>query len=366
MADDSKPDFEALPAGTRTRIAGVIAAAVFLFLTLVWLLSGGGTEFFRPKIHIYTYLSDSGGLSPDADVLLNGAKAGKVGSVGLAQSHDPNKAIRVELRIERRFMDNIPVDSIAALTADSLLGDKYVNITVGRAGEHVEDGAEIASLIQSGSFNPADLVSSLQATLQRVDAILTEIQAGKTPTAQFVMGSQLYLNLRDQVESIQHAIQQTAGPKTQLGQMLFSDAFYNQMRQSILNVDHMLEEMQRSDTKSGKFLNDPSAYNSALGQVRNIHASLNDLNSGKGNGALLKSDEQYRKLLAQLTDLNQKIDTLTTGNGKFAQLLKSRELYDSAEAKTKSMGAFLREFREEPRKFERVKLFGKKKTQAKP
>ena len=366
MPKNRDEEFDALPPGTRSRSAIVIVAAILLVLTIVWLLSGGGAEFFRPKIELHTYLSDSGGLEKDADVLLNGVTVGKVAKVRISQVNDPNRAIQVDLRVERRFIDSIPVDSIAALTADNLLGDKYINITAGKAIQTVTDGSEIASLLQNGSFNPADLVSSLQITLKRIDTIITEIQEGNTPLAQFVNGNDLYTQILAQVETIQKAIQSTAGPKTQIGQMLFSDAFYNQIRQPIVNLDKILEETQRGENSTGKMLNTSAAYDNAVAQIHKVHQSLDDLNAGKGTGGqMLKSDAQYQKLETQIQNINQSIDQITTGNGKFAQLLESRQLYDNLTVKSTTTGTFLREFRQAPQKFLRIKPFGSK-TPKKP
>ena len=339
----------------------VIIAAILLLFTIVWLLSGGGAEFFRPKIELHTYLSDSGGLVKDADVLLNSVPIGKVERVQIAKVNDPNRAIQVDLRVEQRFMTSIPVDSIAALTAENLLGDKYINITVGKANQSVADGSEIASLLQNGSFNPADLVSSLRITLQRVDAIITEIQRGNTPLAQFVRGNDLYTNILAQVETIQKAIQAAVGPKTQMGQMLFSDAFYNQIRQPILNLDHILDETQRGENPAGKMLNSSAVYDNAVVQIRNVHRSLDDLNAGKGpGGQMLKSDAQYQQMETQIQNINQTLDQMTTGNGKFARLLESRQMYDNLNAKTTTTETFLRDFRVYPQKFLRIKPFGSK------
>ncbi len=362
MADESDEDLDALPPGTRRRSVGVIVAAIVLMCTLVWLLSGGGAEFFHPKIYLHTYLSDSGGLIKDADVLLNGVAAGKVADVRLAKpGSDPNRAIQVDLRVDRKFMDAIPVDSIAALTADNLLGDKYVDITVGRADQHVANGAEIASLVQSGPFNPADLVMSLQTTLQRVDSIITEIQQGNSPLAQFVNGSEFYDGLLAQIDGLRETIRSVTDPKSPAGEILFTNAAYDQVRQPILNLDRMLEQLQLGENPAGKLLTDPALYDSTVTQIRGLHRSLADMNSGTGsNAALLKSDQQYRKLQAQMQSINASIDQLTDPKGKFGQYLQSRHLYDAVATESQTAGTFLGKFRQNPQKFLRVKPFGSK------
>ena len=353
-------DLDSIPSGTRVRSSFVIVAAVLIALTLVYFLSGGGAEFFHKKFQLRTFVVNSSGLEPNADVMLNGVAIGKVERISFSDpsDHDPNRAVRIDMKIERRFMEMVPVDSIAALTATNALGDEFVNIAKGQAAANVGDGSELASLIANGSFNPADLIASLQITVKRVDAILTEIQTGNTPTAQFVRGSDLYENILGQVAVLKKTIDLYANPKTAMNQMLFKDDLYNQIRQPILNVDHALEEIQRGENPAGKMITSSSQYDQAVAQIRKVHQSLTDANSAKGpNAQWLKSDDKYRQIQAQIQSINAQVDLLTQGNGQFATLLQSRELYDSLNVRSGKARTFLKEFREDPRKFLRIKVF---------
>ena len=358
MPETPEDDFNALPRGTRLRVLVLITAALVLVFTLVWLLSGGGAEFFYRKIYVHAYVADSAGLTKSMPVMLNGVQVGQVQSVRLANTTDNSRAVRMDLKIEERYGADIPVDSIAAVTATNLIGDEYVNISAGKSLEHVGNGSEIASLVQSGSFNPADLVVSLQATIDRVNTILDEIQQGDTPLAEFVRGNDLYRNLLSQVLSIQHTIRVYADPKSVTGKMLINDEFYNQLRQPILNIDHALEQIQRGENPTGKLINDPSTYDNAVAQMRTVHQSLMDARAGKGPmGQMLESDDQYRQLQAQVHALDQSVEMLTHGEGAFAQLLQSSQLYDALNGQSRSARVLLHDFRDDPQKFLRIKLF---------
>jgi phospholipid/cholesterol/gamma-HCH transport system substrate-binding protein len=351
MADQADDDLEALPPGTRLRVIALVAAALGLVFVIVWLLSGGGAELFKKKFALHAFLSDGGGLARGADVRLNGVNVGKVTKVGLTPTLDPNRIVRVDMQIQNRYEKDIPIDSIAALTADNILGDKYVNITAGKGRETVADGAEIASLIQNGSFNPADLVASLQDTLARVDAILTDIQQGNSPLAQFIRGSDFYQSLQAQVDGIQKAVKTIADPNGSTGQLLFGTDLYNQIRQPILNIDRTLEQIQRGENPAGRFLNDPAAYDHAVVQVRELHQSIARTHQQ------LESDAQYEQLRAQIHAIDQAVDNLTKGDGAFAQMLQTSQLYDNLAGKSASARDFAKDFRQNPQKYLRIKIF---------
>ena len=48
-----------------------------------------------------------------------------------------------------------PVDSRTEITADNLLGDKYINIRKGIASESIKAGDELLTQPASNSFDPA-------------------------------------------------------------------------------------------------------------------------------------------------------------------------------------------------------------------
>jgi phospholipid/cholesterol/gamma-HCH transport system substrate-binding protein len=364
--DDPQDDLLGLPSGTRLRVVLLAIASVSLALTLAWMLSGGGEELFNKKFSLHAFLSDGTGLDRGANVMLNGVPIGKVSKVSLTPTLDPTRVVRVDLKIQHQYMNKIPIDSIAALTADNLLGDKYVNVAAGKSDEHVADGAEIASLIQNGAFNPADLVASLQETLARVNAILTEIQQGDTPLAQFVRGTDFYTGLQKQVTVIQNALHQAVDSHSTMGQLLFTDNLYNQIRQPILNIDRSLEETQRGENRVGHFLNDSSDYDKAVKQVHDLDQSLANANAGKGGaGPWLKTDAKYEEIEGRIRSIDAAVDKLTTGNGVFARLLESRQMYDTYAGKAAKARDFTKDFREDPQKYMRIKVFGKDKK-AKP
>ena len=368
MPDEQQEDLNAIPPGTVARISALFIAALSLALFLVWLLSGGGAEFFRSKFPLRTYLSDAAGLQKGAFVMLNGVKIGRVQNVSLTSTLDPNRIVEIRMLIQRRYMANIPVDSIAAITATDLLGgDEYVNIELGKAPEPVGEGAEIASLIQSGTFNPSDLVASLRDTMSTIDFVLTDIEQGQSPLAKVVRGDELYNSLAHQVGVLDQSIASFADRKTPNGQLIYSDADYQRIRKLIAGFDLSLEQIQTGQGPLGKFVNDSGQYENTLAQVRVLHQALADDNAGKGPaGAWLAGDEKYRQLSDRIQSIGKSVDQLSQGSNGIPKLLQSRELYDSLNQQAAKSANFERDFREHPQKFLRIQVRGGKKKSTHP
>ncbi len=342
------------PTSVRWRVVAVMLAAIVLGSFLVFLLSSRGGGLFHRKVSIRVYLNDATGLGAGAPVRLNGVVVGNVHSVSLSGEMNPRRIILVELAIQTSYLPSIVEDSMAGVTADNILGDNYINITKGRSVRAIAPGEELPSLVQLNTFNPADLIASLQVTLKQVDILLTQIENGDSPLGKFVQGEEFYDKLRADITAIQNTVSGFGSAKSPMGQALFGRDLYEQLRAPIANFDKLLSQMQQT----GGLLVDDRPYQTYRDNVRGIRKSLEDLNAGKGaTGKLLKDDELYNQLKALAASLDRAISQVNNGEGAAGQLLSNSQTYDSLNGSLRGMQQFLAELRANPRKFLRYKVF---------
>ncbi len=343
---------------TRVRAVALIAVALLILGTLVFLLAGVGGGLFADRSSIRTYMADGTGLTKSGPVRLNGITIGKIQEVRLTSSTDPRRVIEIEMAIKDRFLPSLPVDSVAAISADNLLGDKYINITTGKSSRTMRGGGELPSLVQNDTFNQADLVASLHTNLTRLDDLLTQIESPNTQLGQFVQGQEFYDRLRAQIEDIQTAITGYSNPRSEFGKLLYRKDLYDKIRAPILNFDETMAQIQRGEGQSGQWLKDPAIYDNARKNVAEIRQSLDDLNAGKGPvGKLLADDEMYRQIRKLVNSMESVIDGINAGEGGLGQMLASGQLYDSLNGQSGELRDFLKEFRANPQKFMRIKVF---------
>jgi phospholipid/cholesterol/gamma-HCH transport system substrate-binding protein len=181
-----------------------------------------------------------------------------------------------------------------------------------------------------------------------------------------VKGDEFYRSIGHQIGVLQQSIAAYADRKTPQGRFVYSDADYVKISKAIADIDHSLEQVQSGQGQLGKFLNDPAQYDNYVVQIRKVHQSLADANAGKGAaGVWLVSDAKVRDLRDRIQAINKAVDHLTEGDKGFPKLLQSRELYDSVNQQAAKARDFEREFRENPRKFERIQVRGGKKKKPK-
>src|ERR1022692_2283176 len=138
------------------RALAVCLAAMAVLGTMVYLLSGG--SLLEQRAQIYLYIPDATGLEKGSPVRVDGIDVGKVSAVELTGSNQPDRIVRVTLAVARERLACFTVDSVAQLSADTLVGDQFVDVTSGTAAQAIRDGGELIYKIQP------ELLKSLDAT----------------------------------------------------------------------------------------------------------------------------------------------------------------------------------------------------------
>src|ERR1700674_2246329 len=152
---------------------GIVGLAAFVILSALIFLLTGSTGILQKMAHLRTYMDDASGIPDGATVRLNGILIGSLNKLVLTNSRDPKRVVEFDMEVRARYLSEIPVDSVAGISAANLLGDKFINITKGMDTKHVEDGGELRSLSAQDIpelLKQATLVfDSLQKVVGRVD-----------------------------------------------------------------------------------------------------------------------------------------------------------------------------------------------------
>lgn len=324
--------------------------ALSILSVLFYLLASG--DFFQRRVTLRTHMSDTTGMIKGSPVRLNGILVGKVSRIGLSASKDPLRIVELEMSIAEHFLAQIPQDSTTDVSADNLLGDKFVKIKKGQSAKQVEPGGELQYVPPPDVLNQADLLKSFQATLNSFDKVLDEIESGESKVGRFVKGEELYNRITFEVRQLEAQIRIASTKREMLGRFLNDDALYRQIRAPIQRVNDLLTELRAS-----KFVKDPAAYDNVRQQIGDLRRSLEDLNAGKGTGGkLLTSDELYVRLLKQVSSISTGIDQFNSGEGTLGRLFTHAQLYESLNGQTREIQSLLKQFRNDPRKFLRVEL----------
>ena len=354
MPSQKKVEWAQLRVGILSAVAMVIAAILIFLLTSQSNLISGD---FRLK----TYMSDSAGMAENAPVRLNGIFAGHISSVKLSGSKDPKRTVAIEMKINRKFLSQIPEDSKAGISASNLLGDKYINITRGIHPKQVQEDGEITAVVSQDIpelLNQAStLLGQLQTILGRVDGLLAVVDEGKGNLGKLLKDDSLYDRLNATAGEVAQIVKDFRNSNGTISHLLYDDGLYQDIRKPIQRLDDMLAQVQQAKGSAGKLLYDAQLYDEARASISEAKKILGDLNAGKGTaGKLLKDDEIYKQLTLVTTKVNTALEKINSGQGTLGQLLVNPQLYDALNGGARELNSLLVDVHKNPKKFLRIKL----------
>jgi phospholipid/cholesterol/gamma-HCH transport system substrate-binding protein len=340
---------------------GVMAfVAMSILAALIWLFTEQ-EPIWASYSTIYTYMRDSAALAKGSPVRLNGILVGSVETVELSGSKDPRRIVRVVMNVKGDMLSQVPIDSIAGISAENVLGTKFINISRGSNPQTVRPGGEIQS---EPSTDIEDLVKkgfglfdSAQAILARLDRIVALVESGQGNVGKFIKDEEFYNRLVSTIAEFQKVSAAISSGKGTVGKLIYDETLYDDARSTVQRLDNMLADVQKGQGTAGKLLKDPALYDETRASIAQFRKILEDINAGKGTaGKLLKDEEAYRQIQSVLGRVDTTLDRLNSGQGTLGQLMVNPQLYDNVNGLTKEMQSLLQDIHKNPKKFLRIKL----------
>jgi len=260
---------------------------------------------------------------------------GTAESIALSGSAVPDRAVRVVLKIQSSLLAAITSDSTADLTADNLVGDKFVDIASGVSPKHVAPGGEIR-------YKSTELMQSLdlaqfEQQLRIVDATLADMEAGRGSLGQFVQKDNIYTSLIQQLTALEQKIRRAARTTGSVGDVLYTDRMYRLIDDPLVKLDRTLARIQ-----SSPWMRDTAQYEQFLDAARKLRKSVADIRAGQ----LFQSGDLYADWNRRVIAFARGVDDFNA-NPAFTNSL----VYDNLTGAFREMTVTVRDFREHPGKY---------------
>jgi len=182
----------------------------FIFVTLALLAAGvfeiGSKEYlFRSTYQLKAQFDNVAGLADGADVQVGGVHSGMVRSIELP--HKPGDKVTVVMDLNRSTHEIIKQNSVASIETEGVLGNQFVAISFGSAGQaEVKDGETLESappLVLSDLFKKTSgILDSSQKAIDNatlatahLNSVSAKIDSGQGTVGELVNDKQLYTNL---------------------------------------------------------------------------------------------------------------------------------------------------------------------------
>src|SRR5208282_2709213 len=209
--------------------------------------------------------------------------------------------VEVVMRVSRHYESDILTDSAASLVTEGLLGNRYVNITLGVTGVPLKDGQEVPGTEEKAMAEvvqrSADVLGNLKALSEEIQDLINGVKQGKGTLGKLLTDDQAYNHLNAILAKGDVMIANVQAGQGTIGKLVVSDEMYNKVDKGLDSVNLILTDVRSQKGTIGKLLYDPSLYDEAKQAISNGNAVIGDVRAGKGTlGKLATDDTLYTKL----------------------------------------------------------------------
>jgi phospholipid/cholesterol/gamma-HCH transport system substrate-binding protein len=345
----------------KLRVGILVIVSLVIFAIGVFFISGQEGLFTR-HYTLRAYISSAGGLREGADVRLTGIYVGSVAKIRVSPYADKERGVQLDLKIARRYEDEIRADSVASVNTVGLLGDSYVDITRGTpAQERLADGgvlkteekAEIAAVMQ----NANQVITNLNVLSTRLENITAQVQSGKGSVGKLLYDQTLYNKMDATMTGAQTMVDRVDRGEGTIGKLMVDETLYKRTLATLDRLNQVIDEVQHGNGSLAKFISDPSAYNNLNRLMTSGNTLIDGINQGHGTlGKLAKDEQIYERMNSTLAHLDTITGRIDQGQGTLGKLSTDPTLFNNLSASSQSLKEFLADFRKDPKKYLSIKL----------
>jgi len=344
---------------------GLIVLASLFLLAVGILRLGGNAGFLARSYTLYLHLENTFGLKIGSTVRLAGIQVGNVEDISF--SPDPaNPEVIIRMDISRKYEDRIREDSTVSIRSLGLLGDKYVDISVGTPKSKImHDGDSFRNMPTPEFSNVLNKASSgidgLNSVIDQLRVVVADVNQGRGTVGLMLKDPKLYHDLDKAVKDIDSVAEKLQNPDGSFGRLINEPELY----ENLLEVSDKAKQVaDKLNTGSLAMLSeDPQFYKNLMDISDNLNLvseSAKQLVTNLETGSIAKISEDD-KLYSDIKGISGKLDKvmekLDNSQGSAGKLINDPELYDNMNTFFKDADALVVDIRENPDKYVNISLF---------
>jgi phospholipid/cholesterol/gamma-HCH transport system substrate-binding protein len=291
---------------SKLRVGLVITLALLtLFITVFF--AGNIEDILAPKVELKAQIQDAKGLRKGAPVWISGTEVGAVNRIEL----NPAYGTIVTISVKESALPFIRKDSQATVLTMGLLGDKYIELTIGSSqagqvspGEMLKGATQIE--LQDVVETSARSIEKMTEFVKRLDSLAEKIEKGGGTIGRLVNDPAIYDNLRDTTKTLSQVLEDIKKSQGTLKKLLEDPALYNKMLSASSSLEDFSKTLNQSSGTLKKLAEDPQLYDNLNKATQKLSSILEKVDKGEGvAGALLKDEELVRELKETIRELKE-------------------------------------------------------------
>jgi phospholipid/cholesterol/gamma-HCH transport system substrate-binding protein len=299
-------------------------------IIFVFIVSIVGTEqnIFTSTYTVKLFVTNVHGLVKGAMVTLAGLKIGYVTDMSFT-TKDTVNGVEVSLTVLTKYRTSITTGTVAQIKTIGLLGDKYIDLSIGSRNE--PPVAEFAFVPLLESFDLETASPQFKSSL----ADFTELMAS--------------------ARRIAASVERGEGS---VGRLVRNPDVARGMERFVGSLNGVMSAVEKKRGVLGKLVYDDSLSRSVADVSANLRTITDHIRQGKGSmGKLIMEDELYRNL----TSFTARADTLMSkaanDSSSVSRLVNDGRFYSQLTTLMKDLNLFLVDLKEHPERYVHFSVF---------
>jgi phospholipid/cholesterol/gamma-HCH transport system substrate-binding protein len=293
-------------------IVVLIGLVIFVFIVSV---VGTEQNIFSSTYELRLFMPNVRGLVEGAMVTLGGLKVGYVTAMKFV-TRDDSTGVDITMKILTRYRPSITNSSVAQIKTIGLLGDKYIDLSIGRTGESsLAEGSllplresfdleeagpqlnrmlrdftellggakEIAATINKGEgsvgrlIRRPDLADDLDRFLKSIGRITAAVEAGKGSVGRLVYDDAIAADIGEVAVNLRAVTDQLKNGRGTMGKLIMDEKLYTSLESFSARADTIMTRAAADSSNVSKMIGDPEFYSRISKLLHDLNLLLVDL-----------------------------------------------------------------------------------------
>lgn len=267
---------------------------------------GKNTGLFSQHHIIKVFVADTKGLAEGNLVSVSGKKVGVVKSETFTSRNDTNGVLLL-LDVRDEYFSLVTKDAKATIKSLGVLGDKYVDISIGRSHEPLADGGWLELSVEPGM---EELTSSAVSTMKNLSTLTEKINKGEGTLGKLITTNELNDKINSAVDNISALTNDMAHGHGVVPQLLNDGDLAKNLNATLGNLNELSAKL-KGDGAAGKLLVGEPLLKHLDGFLVHADSLTTELNDPHGNLAkLTREDGLYRNIDSTIHSFRESVKSL--------------------------------------------------------
>lgn len=306
-------------------IVVLIGLVIFVFIVSI---VGTEQNIFASTYELKLFMPNVRGLVEGAMVTLGGLKIGYVTGMAFVTRGDTT-GVDITMKVLTKYAHSITDSSVAQIKTIGLLGDRYVDISIGRESE--------------GQLAPGSQVPLLETF---------DLEAA---------GPQLDRTLQDFSELVSNAKHLTAkinSGEGSVGRLVAEPGLARDLERFVASMNRIAATIESGKGALGKMVADDRLSEDLSSVAGNLRAVTDQLRKGQGTaGKLIMEDSLHRSLSSFSARADSLMARAGADSSNVSKLISDPEFYERVSKMLRDLDLLLLDLKENPDRYVKVSVF---------